>query len=129
MPSPDPHFLAEGGSATELSQTQTFAARYAFSQALARHLALSAFERTIDAFAQRVQPLYTLICIERPQAQWFEPASELLRIRRDYQPDRQQGHSFGDSTIAPSQMFYSQNPVLQGDHLFILILFLHPLTS
>lgn len=113
MPSPDPD-LASDPIPSGLSRTRTFIARYAFSQSLARFTALSEFERSIDAFMQGVEPLSRRIYLEHPHPSWFEPASDLLRLRREYQPGYVQGQSFKDSTVSPSFSFYERNPAMKG---------------
>lgn len=124
-PSPNPE-LATPLRPSCISHTRTFAARYAFSQALSRSVALSAFERSIDMFMIKLEPLRRRMGLEAPSSSWYDPAIELLRLRRDYghppgPGDGTYGRKFGTDIVSPSSEFYEQQPLLKGIFSSIIV--------
>ncbi|KAF8312476.1 hypothetical protein DL93DRAFT_2149442 [Clavulina sp. PMI_390] len=87
----------------------TFAARYAFSQALARSTALSAFETSLDVYMASVEKLPDALSetgsINLPRKVLIQQLGRLLKFRQSLNLSRQ---NFGDTPD-----FYWQEPALE----------------
>jgi len=67
----------------------------------------------------KLEPLRRRMGLEAPSSSWYDPAIELLRLRRDYgHPPGPEGSKYGRKfemdIVAPSSEFYGQRPLLKG---------------
>lgn len=95
----------------------TFAARYAFSQALARSTALSAFETSLDTYMTSVEKLpHTLSETGEPglpRKVLIQQLGRLLKFRQGLNLSKE---NFGDTPD-----FYWQEPALESERVLIFL--------
>jgi hypothetical protein len=67
----------------------------------------------------KLEPLRRRMGLEAPSSSWYDPAIELLRLRRNYghppgPGEGKYGRKFEMDIVAPSSEFYERKPLLKG---------------